>query len=125
MDALIQFKDKDYVTKLKTHITFESMPSGHKDVAVFLYDQVIHICTLVCSSSMILCVPSILAHLCRSNICHQTGNAHQNLNAILIHVVLYIELPPYAFLCTVIPKLITFSHLFEVILYILLLFFWL
>ena len=43
MDALVQFEKQDYVKKLKTSITSESMPSGQDDLVEFLYDQVVHI----------------------------------------------------------------------------------
>ena len=43
MDALIQFEEQDYVRKLKTHITSESMPSGHEDLVAFLCDEIIHL----------------------------------------------------------------------------------
>jgi hypothetical protein len=41
MEALDQYKQKGYVQKLKTEITFDFMQSGHKDLVTLLYKQVI------------------------------------------------------------------------------------
>ncbi len=41
MEALEQFKKHDYVQKLKTHITSESVPQcGQEELVAFLYKQV-------------------------------------------------------------------------------------
>jgi len=40
MEALKQFRKHDYVQKLKTHITSESVQCGHEELAEFLYKQV-------------------------------------------------------------------------------------
>jgi len=44
-EALDQYKQKDYVQKLKADITHDSMPSasGHPDLVPLLYRQVTHI----------------------------------------------------------------------------------
>ena len=42
-DALEQFKKQGYVEKLKTQIISEAIPTGHKDLVQFLYDQVTNI----------------------------------------------------------------------------------
>ncbi len=40
MEALDQFKSQEYMQKLKAHITSESMPSDHGELAAFLHKQV-------------------------------------------------------------------------------------
>ncbi len=40
-DALNQFKEQDYMGKLKMHITSESLPSDKKALTTFLYDLAI------------------------------------------------------------------------------------
>ena len=42
-DALNQFKEDQYIEKLKTHITSESIPSDKEHLLEFLYNLVIHI----------------------------------------------------------------------------------
>ncbi len=42
-DAFDQFKEQDYVGKLKMHITSESLPSDKKTLPAFLYDLTIRI----------------------------------------------------------------------------------
>ena len=40
LDALAQFRKGDYVEKLKTRITPESLPSDKDDLLEFLYNQI-------------------------------------------------------------------------------------
>jgi hypothetical protein len=42
-DAMDQFKKQDYADKLKTCITYKSMPADKKALCAFLYDQVTHV----------------------------------------------------------------------------------
>ena len=42
MDALDQYKQEDYVQKLKTDITLDFMHSGQEDLVTFLYRKVTH-----------------------------------------------------------------------------------
>ena len=42
LDALAQFRKGDYVEKLKTRITPESLPSDKDDLLEFLYKEIAH-----------------------------------------------------------------------------------
>jgi hypothetical protein len=42
-DAFNQFKEQDFVGRLKIHITSESLPSDKKALTAFLYDLIIGI----------------------------------------------------------------------------------
>ena len=40
MEASEEFKNHGYAEKLKIHLTSDSMPLGHEDLLVFLYDKI-------------------------------------------------------------------------------------
>jgi hypothetical protein len=41
--ALDEFTQQDYVEKIKTQITSESLPSDKEELLAFLYEKAIHI----------------------------------------------------------------------------------